>query len=142
MTVREALAYAAERLSSVTDEAWTEARLLLAELTGLSPSALRLSGDTLDEAAFVKLEGFIKRRLLREPLQYVLGEWYFMGLPFCVSPAALIPRHIDLDIGFTLFHMAAPFAYRIIGCSDRNSMPQTGRNTQRKNEAVRKSFLT
>ncbi|MBR6109840.1 MAG: peptide chain release factor N(5)-glutamine methyltransferase [Clostridia bacterium] len=111
MTVREALAYAAERLSSVTDEAGTEARLLLAELTGLSPSALRLSGDTLDEAAFVKLEGFIKRRLLREPLQYVLGEWYFMGLPFCVSPAALIPRQDTETLCEEALRLAAERAY-------------------------------
>ena len=34
----------------------------------------------------------IKRRLTGEPLQYILGEWEFMGLPFLVGPAALIPR--------------------------------------------------
>ena len=34
----------------------------------------------------------IARRLGGEPLQYVLGEWEFMGLPFLVGPGALIPR--------------------------------------------------
>ncbi len=34
----------------------------------------------------------IKRRLTGEPLQYILGEWAFMGLPFLVGPEALIPR--------------------------------------------------
>ena len=34
----------------------------------------------------------ISRRLAGEPLQYILGEWEFMGLPFEVGPAALIPR--------------------------------------------------
>ncbi|MPN08560.1 Release factor glutamine methyltransferase [bioreactor metagenome] len=32
------------------------------------------------------------RRLQGEPLQYILGEWDFMGLPFFVGPEALIPR--------------------------------------------------
>ena len=34
----------------------------------------------------------IKRRLTGEPLQYILGEWEFMGLPFLAGPEALIPR--------------------------------------------------
>ncbi len=34
----------------------------------------------------------VDRRLNGEPLQYILGEWEFMGLPFVVGPGALIPR--------------------------------------------------
>ena len=34
----------------------------------------------------------VARRLNGEPLQYILGEWAFMGLPFLVRPGALIPR--------------------------------------------------
>ncbi len=34
----------------------------------------------------------VERRLAGEPLQYILGEWEFMGLPFFVGPGALIPR--------------------------------------------------
>lgn len=34
----------------------------------------------------------IQRRAAREPVQYILGETEFMGLPFKVTPAALIPR--------------------------------------------------
>ena len=34
----------------------------------------------------------VTRRLSGEPLQYILGEWEFMGLPFLVGPQALIPR--------------------------------------------------
>ncbi len=36
--------------------------------------------------------GLIKRRANREPLQYILGKTEFMGLPFKVTPAVLIPR--------------------------------------------------
>ena len=38
------------------------------------------------------LRAAVARRLKGEPLQYILGEWEFMGLPFFVGPGALIPR--------------------------------------------------
>jgi len=34
----------------------------------------------------------IRRRAGREPLQYILGEWEFMGLSFSVGPEVLVPR--------------------------------------------------
>lgn len=43
----------------------------------------------------VDLERFrkmLKRRLQREPLQYILGETEFRSLPFKVNPSVLIPR--------------------------------------------------
>ena len=38
------------------------------------------------------LSGAVARRLAGEPLQYILGEWEFMGLPFFTERSALIPR--------------------------------------------------
>jgi release factor glutamine methyltransferase len=39
-----------------------------------------------------ELRAYIKRRLEFEPLQYILGETEFMGLPFRIDKRALIPR--------------------------------------------------
>lgn len=39
-----------------------------------------------------KFEGFCNRRLNGEPLQYIIGEWEFYGLPFKVGKGVLIPR--------------------------------------------------
>lgn len=39
-----------------------------------------------------KREQALKRRLNGEPLQYILGEWEFYGLPFFVGEGVLIPR--------------------------------------------------
>lgn len=38
------------------------------------------------------LKAAVLRRIQREPLQYIIGEWDFMGHTFKVSPHCLIPR--------------------------------------------------
>ena len=46
------------------------------------------NGPTPDEASSLRVLG--ERRAAREPLQYLLGEWAFMGLPIRVRPGVLI----------------------------------------------------
>lgn len=73
----------------IEDAAW-EARLLAAHYTGLSDARLLLlREEDLDAPG---LEAAVARRMKREPLQYILGEWSFMGLSFAVRPDCLIPR--------------------------------------------------
>ncbi|MDH3320861.1 MAG: peptide chain release factor N(5)-glutamine methyltransferase [Betaproteobacteria bacterium] len=70
-----------------------EARLLLAQATGLSEASVlahperELPADA--EARFLE---FAARRARGEPIAYILGMKEFYGLPLVVSPAVLIPR--------------------------------------------------
>ena len=78
------------RALATTDAPQEEACLLLAHFCGVGRAELlcdrdRLYGnDALDAAVLQRLTGY--------PLQYILGEWYFFGCRFRVSPACLIPR--------------------------------------------------
>lgn len=67
-----------------------EARLLTAHFTGISHAMLLTMRD--EELVSPALANALARRCKREPLQYILGTWEFMGLPFTVSPDCLIPR--------------------------------------------------
>lgn len=46
----------------------------------------------LTSAETGQFKQLLKRRLNREPVQYIIGETEFMGLPFQVNPSVLIPR--------------------------------------------------
>lgn len=46
----------------------------------------------LSEAELSALRDLVKRRIKREPLQYIIGTTSFMGMEFCVQPGVLIPR--------------------------------------------------
>lgn len=67
-----------------------EVRLILAHLLGCALRDLPLHQDkAVDEAALTAL---LTRRAQGEPLQYILGETEFMGLPYRCDRRALIPR--------------------------------------------------
>ena len=69
------------------------ARLLLAEVAGLSQASLAASPDQdvpfEVENAFLE---FVRRRLEGEPVAYILGRKEFYGLELSVNPSVLIPR--------------------------------------------------
>ena len=71
-------------------EAAYEAALLLEHFAGVSPGMLRLDRTRVYDIP--ALDAAVKRRLERYPLQYILGEWEFYGLPFAVDERCLIPR--------------------------------------------------
>lgn len=67
-----------------------EASLLLEACAGVSYATLMTDRRRMYDSP--KLEAAVARRLEREPLQYILGEWDFCGCTFTVSEACLIPR--------------------------------------------------
>ena len=70
-----------------------EARQILRHVTGLTNSEIinRYYTELSDlEASY--LEVVVNRRVGREPLQYILGEWSFYGLDFSVGEGVLVPR--------------------------------------------------
>jgi release factor glutamine methyltransferase len=70
-----------------------EARLLLAHAAGLSAEQLIARGaEPAPVAVAERLRELAARRVLREPMAYIVGEREFWGLPFKVSPAVLVPR--------------------------------------------------
>ena len=68
-----------------------DATWLVAHVARSSPAALRFAA-LLEAGQLVTLEGLVKRRELREPLQWILGTTQFYDLELIVRPGVLIPR--------------------------------------------------
>ncbi|MCL1999010.1 MAG: peptide chain release factor N(5)-glutamine methyltransferase [Turicibacter sp.] len=71
-----------------------EAIWIIEKATGLTPTQIRLSlPDTeLTETAADFFLFLLKQRQNGTPLQYILGDWDFMGLTMKCGPGVLIPR--------------------------------------------------
>ena len=80
------------------EAAQLEARELICAAAGKTAEELYrdISLYTTDEIA-VQTEALLARRLAGEPIAYLIGDWSFCGLPFYVSPEALIPR-VDTEM--------------------------------------------
>ena len=76
------------------EDARTNAEYLAAHVLSLkNRSDLRTTLDReISDSQSAQFDQLISRRVAREPLQYILGEWEFFGLPMKVGPEALIPR--------------------------------------------------
>lgn len=99
------------RLGPHPERARRDAELLLQHLLRRERAALlarwkeRLSSD--EASIYVRL---IHRRFLGEPIQYILGETEFYGLPFSVSPDVLIPRPETEHLVEKAIELASRFA--------------------------------
>ena len=75
------------------DNARFETEQLLTKLCGVTRNDMLMFPELpVTEEQRAAAKRLIERRLSGEPLQYILGEWEFYGLPFYVGEGVLIPR--------------------------------------------------
>ena len=110
--ITEHLRLAAARLSAGPhpDRARRDAESLLLHLIGRNKAWLIAHGDeNFDGGLAPRFAELVERRFAGEPMQYIIGETEFYGLPFRVTPDVLIPRPetehlvekvLDLAVGF------------------------------------------
>lgn len=96
LTYREALIRATDQLSAHPDlrpTAFPDATLLFTHAIAVTRATLMAHPDRcIDRDQQAIYQRLLERRLRFEPMQYILGETEFYGLPFRVTPAVLIPR--------------------------------------------------
>lgn len=69
-----------------------EAKLIISYFLDCEPSELPLRyAETLSAEQSAKASEMASRRIGGEPLQYILGQWEFMSLPFFVGSGVFIP---------------------------------------------------
>jgi release factor glutamine methyltransferase len=93
MSVRELLAEGSARLAAAgVDSARLDARVLMGAVLGVTPASVPTLNSNVSASQKALFEGWIKRRLAREPIAYILGSKEFWSLEFCVGPGVLVPR--------------------------------------------------
>lgn len=93
MTLNEAYREARRRLREAKiEDAAFDAACIFEKYSHVGRERLPLCGREKFEADETAFWGDVARREAREPLQYILGEWEFMGLRLKVGPGVLIPR--------------------------------------------------
>ena len=109
----ELLAEARRRLP-LPDHPAFEAEELLARATGRPRRWFHSRrGENAGPREAAAFRDLVARRAAGEPLQYLLGEWEFLGRTFRVDPRALIPRGETEGI-VEVTREAAPGARRIL----------------------------
>lgn len=92
LTVREALKRASSFLSTLEDGSFI-AELTLRHVLGWDRTRFFTHMDEIvTEEQWALVEDMLQKRLAGVPVQYLLGEQEFYGLPFKVDASVLIPR--------------------------------------------------
>lgn len=96
-----------------------ESRMLLQAVLGLSSAQIVThSEDKLSDDALHRLNTLQQRRIMGEPMAYILGEREFYGRMFCVNQSVLIPRpETELLLETALFRLPeTPAIVWDLGC--------------------------
>lgn len=94
MNIKEAFNLTKQKLqkAGVSDPAF-DTVYLFEHIFSLSRSDITVYGDKVaDESKLNELNECVKRRSNGEPVQYIIGKWYFMGNIYEVAHGVLIPR--------------------------------------------------
>lgn len=93
--MQASLSYIRKELSGIYPKQEIESliRLIFSALRNYSPTDLLLKKDEiLSDKDGLRLQEIVNRLKQHEPIQYILGETEFYGLPFRVTKDVLIPR--------------------------------------------------
>ncbi len=94
VTWRELLAEAIERLGAArVPEPEVSARRIVEECSGADGAELALVlGESVTQRGVAAFDCRLERRLVGEPIQYVVGRWGFRSLDLFIDRRVLIPR--------------------------------------------------
>ncbi|MCB0721917.1 MAG: peptide chain release factor N(5)-glutamine methyltransferase [Ignavibacteriae bacterium] len=93
-TVSDAVDYGVELLEKGgVDEARANVEIFLSDMLDCKRIELRRMGDKVMQGNELDMyNNFLERRLIGEPLQYIMGSVNFYGYDIKVNPSVLIPR--------------------------------------------------
>ena len=105
------------------DRARPDAELLFEFVLGKAKAWLITHGEEeLCAEVAVRSQELLERRFRGEPMQYILGEAEFYGLPFRVTPDVLIPRPETEQ----LVEKILEWSHRFLGCADAARIVDVG----------------
>jgi len=127
MNAFDMLRKAAKELAmSGIENADKEAELIVSFCLGTDRAILYRDNPLVSCDNAIKIEGYVKRRSNREPMQYIIGFTEFCGLKIKVGPGVLIPRPETELLAEEAIKIIANFDVRMPDCNILDICTGTG----------------